>query len=260
MRSAAAIARTGELAADRGEPSSVLLALTPRELIVAPRPRRHRAGRRFALRPRHPVRPAPTTPKRRAHRLGRTAAGRRHRRRRDPLTVAHPTSSSASPSSVERHDRRPQSRPARHDRARSPCPNAALRVVVDEPDADLPMTRLDDVVTDIADLLCPPPARPRRGRARDAPTGTTALSPGGARGALTAPISCRGVAGHSQAVHGSGPAGPGPTRRSGPAAPPLPRIARRGNQTRGGRPRRRPPRVSPPPRSRALRPDGSGTQ
>ena len=35
MRAAAAIARTGELAADRGEPSSVLLALTPRELIVA---------------------------------------------------------------------------------------------------------------------------------------------------------------------------------------------------------------------------------
>lgn len=29
------IARTGEMAADRGEPSSVLLALTPRELIVA---------------------------------------------------------------------------------------------------------------------------------------------------------------------------------------------------------------------------------
>jgi hypothetical protein len=39
------------------------------------------------------------------------------------------------------------------------------------------MTRLDDVVTDIADLLCPPRARPRRGRARDAPTGTAALSP-----------------------------------------------------------------------------------
>jgi hypothetical protein len=31
-----------------------------------------------------------------------------------------------------------------------------LRDVVDEPHADLPMTRLDDVVTDIADLLGPP--------------------------------------------------------------------------------------------------------
>jgi hypothetical protein len=40
--------------------------------------------------------------------------------------------------------------------APSPCPNAALRVVVDEPDAHLPMTSLDDVVPDIADLLCPP--------------------------------------------------------------------------------------------------------
>ena len=112
-----------------------------------------------------------------------------------------------------------------------------LREVVDEPQAELRMTRLDDVVTDIADLLGPPlqaldgaatemdlaaPPRSHRAAARGALslvwTDLMELDPDRMRRAYGTERDAHGLAGCSPAAHRSSRTGPRPTRRLGRAA------------------------------------------